>query len=151
MHFRLSRSITYQLIARFERSDIFTSLREYAGYKPRTSEKHILSYLWFLGHESARYRDVADRFAITISTLHVIITRVTTFLMQIAPEIIRFPMLEEKETTMRYFLQEKGFPGITGAMDGTHIRVDKPEEDPDSYINRKQYFSIHMQGTVDHK
>lgn len=36
-------------------------------------------------------------------------------------------------------------------MDGTHIRIDKPTEDQDSYINRKQYFSLHMQGVVNHK
>lgn len=39
---------------------------------------------------------------------------------------------------------------FSGAIDGSHIRIDKPAEDPDSYINRKQYFSIHVQGTVDH-
>jgi len=38
-----------------------------------------LCYLWFVGHESASYRDVADRFDITISTLYHIITRVTEF------------------------------------------------------------------------
>ncbi|EFN60761.1 Putative nuclease HARBI1, partial [Camponotus floridanus] len=38
-----------------------------------------------------------------------------------------------------------------GAIDGSHIRIDKLTEDLDSYINRKQYFSLHMQGTVDHK
>lgn len=36
-------------------------------------------------------------------------------------------------------------------MDGTHIRIDKPLEDPDSYINRKQYFSIQLQGVVNHQ
>lgn len=68
--------------------------------------------MWFLGHESAGYRDVADRFGVTISTLHVIITRVTRFLMQLAPHIIKFPTLEEKEATKTHFLQQKGFPGI---------------------------------------
>jgi len=53
--------------------------------------------LWYLGHESAGYRDVADRFGITISTLHVILTRVTHFVMQLAPHIIKFPTLQEKE------------------------------------------------------
>ncbi|XP_066596915.1 uncharacterized protein [Prorops nasuta] len=37
-----------------------------------------------------------------------------------------------------------------GALDGTHIRVDRPKQDPDSYVNRKQYYSIHVQGIVDH-
>lgn len=37
-----------------------------------------------------------------------------------------------------------------GAIDGSHVRIDKPVEDADSYINRKQYFSLHIQGTVNH-
>lgn len=39
---------------------------------------------------------------------------------------------------------------FSGAIDGSYIRIDKSVEDPDSYINRKQYFSIHVQGTVNH-
>jgi len=81
----------------------------------------------------------------------------------------------EREETMTYFLEEKGFPGVIGnvfifqcfvfcltcftyyilfflgAIDGSHVRIDKPVEDADSYINRKQYFSIHVQGTANHK
>lgn len=38
-----------------------------------------------------------------------------------------------------------------GSIDGSHVRIDKPIEDPDSYINRKQYFSLQMQCTVNHK
>jgi len=42
----------------------------------------------------------------------------------------------------------------TGSIDGTHICIDKylyrPLEDPDSYINRKQYLSIQLQGIVNH-
>lgn len=39
---------------------------------------------------------------------------------------------------------------VLGAIDGSHIRINKPVEDANSYINRKQYFSIHVQGTVNH-
>lgn len=42
------------------------------------------------------------------------------------------------------------FAFFLGAIDGCHIRIDKPVEDPDSYINRKQFFSLHLQGTVNH-
>ncbi|XP_011700942.1 PREDICTED: putative nuclease HARBI1 [Wasmannia auropunctata] len=113
-----------------------------------TAEKHILCYLWFVGHESASYRDVADRFGISISTLYNVITRVTEFIMSLAPNIIRYPTSAEKEETSTYFFQEKGFPGIIGAIDGTHVRIDKPLQDADSYINRKKFFSLHAQGTV---
>jgi len=71
--------------------------------------------LWFLGHEGG-YRDVSDRFDITRNTLHTIITRVTKFLMQLAPQTIKFPTLEEKEATKTHFLQLKGFPGIIGIL-----------------------------------
>ncbi|KAJ8916386.1 hypothetical protein NQ315_014596 [Exocentrus adspersus] len=35
-----------------------------------------------------------------------------------------------------------GFPNVIGCMDDTHIRTDSPKNDPDSYRNRKKYFSI---------
>jgi len=34
-------------------------------------------------------------------------------------------------------------------MDESRNKIDRPTEDPDSYINRKQYFSIQIQETVD--
>lgn len=40
--------------------------------------------------------------------------------------------------------QELGFPNVVGCLDGTHIRIDKPCEDPDSYINRNKYYSIQV-------
>lgn len=150
MHFRLSREVAYTLINRFERSPIFTSLRGPAGFEPTSPEKHILCYLWFVGHQTASYRDVADRFGVTLSTLYKIISRVTTFLMSIAPNIIKFPSLEERNLTKQHYLEKKRFPGIIGSIDGSHIRIDKPLYDKDSYINRKQYFSIQMQGVANH-
>lgn len=76
-----------------------------------TAEKHILSYLWFVGHETGSYRDIADRFGIAISTLYQIITRVTEFIMSLAPSIIRYPTPAEKEETVIYF-RNKGFFGV---------------------------------------
>lgn len=150
MHFRLSRRAAYQLIDQFTVSEIFTSIQERVQNNKISAEKHILCYLWFVGHQTGSYRDVADRFGITISALHTVITRVTDFILALAHNIIKYPTDLEKEQTSNFYLQQKGFPNIIGAIDGSHIRIDKPVEDPDSYINRKQYFSIHVQGTVNH-
>ncbi|XP_025161498.1 putative nuclease HARBI1 [Harpegnathos saltator] len=136
--------------AKFSMCEIFTSLQDDSGRSKITAEKHILSYLWFIGHESASYRDVADRFGVTLSALHKIITRVTDFIISMAPDIIRYPTIIEKEETAAFYYEKKGFPGVIGAIDGSHIRIDKPIEDPESYINRKQCFSLHIQGTVNH-
>lgn len=40
------------------------------------------------------------------------------------------------------------FFSVVGSIDGSHIRLDKPFEDPVAYINKKHYFSVHMQGVV---
>lgn len=86
----------------------------HAGYEPISPEKHIITFLWYVGHESAGYRDVADRFGITISALYNVISRVTNFLIFLAPNVIRFPTLQEREATKQFFLQQKRFPGVIG-------------------------------------
>lgn len=85
-----------------------------AGRLNITAEKHILCYLWFVGHQSASYRDVADRFGVTISSLYNIINRVTEFIMLLAPYIIKYPTLAEKEETATFYRETKGFPRIIG-------------------------------------
>ncbi|CAH1988141.1 unnamed protein product [Acanthoscelides obtectus] len=42
-----------------------------------------------------------------------------------------------------------GFPGAIGCKDGSHIKIDTPREDPDSYLNRKKFHSIQMQVICD--
>lgn len=43
------------------------------------------------------------------------------------------------------------FIGIIGAIDGSHIRILKPKENPNSYCNRKIYLSVLLQGVCDSK
>jgi len=57
--------------------------------------------------------------------------------------IITLPNEDEKQETKNFY-QSKGFYNVIGAIDGSHIRVDKPSSDPDSYYNRKKYFSIQV-------
>ena len=43
------------------------------------------------------------------------------------------------------------FPGIIGALDGTHIPIQKPKENPQSYYCRKKYYSVLLQGLCDNR
>lgn len=61
--------------------------------------------------------------------------------------VIKWPDDFEKEEIETHF-RNNNFPGVIGIIDGTHIRIDKPAEDPDSYLNRKHFFSIQV-GTYD--
>lgn len=61
----------------------------------------------------------------------------------LAPEVIKWPNEAEKRITEEHF-RRNGFPNIIGAIDGCHFKLDKPEHDPDSYINRKGYYSMQV-------
>jgi hypothetical protein len=81
-----------------------------------TPEKHMLVFLWFAGHQTSSFRDVADRFDISLSSLHAIITRVSGFLSYMAGNVIKWPTPEERQMTMA-----KGFPNIIGRYVHVHI------------------------------
>ena len=43
------------------------------------------------------------------------------------------------------FEDEGRFPGVIGLIDGTHIRIRAPENEPEAYINRKKFHSLNVQ------
>lgn len=128
-------------------------------------KKTILVFLWYAGHQTASFRDVADRFDICIKTLHEIIRRVSEFVCSLGKDVIQWPSEAEMAITKSYFMQKKGFPNvigkytlqvqlcfnsnkiILGCIDGTHIKIDRPSKDQADYCNRKNYHSIILQGT----
>ncbi|KAL1489224.1 hypothetical protein ABEB36_014157 [Hypothenemus hampei] len=147
-HFRIGRQLTQQLANQFEVS-------EYYHYQEGDSEKitalkFITVFLWYAGSEAGSFRDVADRFDISKSSLYKIIRRVTYFLSNLSPQVIKWPTNEEQIEIEEHY-RGKGFPGVVGIIDGTHIRIDKPDEDSDSYLNRKHFYSIQAQVVCDHK
>lgn len=145
-HFRVSSEVANVISERFGTSAYY---KQQAGpYGKLTSLQYTYIFLWYAGHQTSSFRDVADRFNITISVLHKIITRMTFFLSNLAPEVINWPNGAEKQQTERYFRQKNGFPGIIGLIDGTHVKIDKPLEDSESYINRKGYYSIQASKTA---
>ncbi|CAH2014663.1 unnamed protein product [Acanthoscelides obtectus] len=75
--------------------------------------------------------------------------RLTSFLSDLSPHTIKWPTEDEKGIIENHF-NMNGFPNVIRAIDGTHIKIDKPQNDPDSYINRKGYYSVQMQAVCDH-
>lgn len=58
---------------------------------------------------------------------------------------IHWPTLEEAERTSRNIQRKYNFPGVIGAIDGTHITIASPKKDGLAYINRKGHHSIQLQ------
>ncbi|XP_031331847.1 putative nuclease HARBI1 [Photinus pyralis] len=50
---------------------------------------------------------------------------------------------------MLQFSKRAGFPGVLGAVDGTHIPITALSQDQGSYCNRHHYHSIILQGVCD--
>ncbi|VEN39589.1 unnamed protein product [Callosobruchus maculatus] len=133
-HFRLNREAVQRLATEFENSIYYPKMD--TGYERIEGQKCMLAFLWYASNEAVSYRDVADRFDVATSTLHHIINTVTKFLSNLSPSYIVWPSVEEGRIIASQF-EELGFPGAIGAIDGTHIKLDRPSEDPDSYLNRK--------------
>lgn len=72
-HFRSEASLFNALSTEFGRSDGYSKLREDKRMSP---EKHMFLFLWFAGHEAVSFRDLADRFDVSLSTVSIALTRV---------------------------------------------------------------------------
>lgn len=139
--FRVSRHVAENIIEQFENSQYFHY--QSGGNGKVDSVKQVLVYLWFVGHQTASFRDVADEFDISISMLYTIIKKCTYFLSNLSSRIITWPTDEEKVEIEAHF-KANGFSGVIGVIDRSHIKIDKPPNDPESYLNQKHYFSIQV-------
>jgi hypothetical protein len=86
----------------------------HGGFQPISPEKHVLTFLWFVGHEAASFRDVADRFDVSLSALHSIVKRMSMFISGMAKKVIKDPTEDEKGATKTFYLNREGFPDIIG-------------------------------------
>lgn len=65
--------------------------------------------------------------------------RVTHALFLKSSIFINWPTGNLAVRVMQGFEESSGFPKTIGAIDGTHIRIDAPKENPVDYINRKGF------------
>jgi hypothetical protein len=66
-------------------------------------------------------------------------------------EWIRFPTGEEIKDCIHKMSKRAGLPqaALQLAVDGCHIPITAPKDNPEDYFNRKGFFSMNMQGIVD--
>ena len=63
-------------------------------------------------------------------------------------KLISWPPATEYQAIALEFERKKGFPGVIGAIDGSHIRIKAPAHHEPDYINRKRYHSIILQAVA---
>ncbi|CAG2218803.1 putative nuclease HARBI1 [Mytilus edulis] len=147
--FRMSRA-TFDRICTYLRDCPELQPTQTGGSDVVTVEKQVLITLWYVGSLDT-IRKIADRFGVSESTVIMCRERVTAAILNnLKQKIISWPTQHEMQDEVNAFQQRNGFPGIVGAVDGTHIRIKAPSSHPQSYVNRKGFHSIQVQAVCRH-
>ena len=151
-NFRLPRSTLVKVAELLVLLDRFHADNGHGGYQAVVPENQLQIVLWILGTQES-FREVADRFDVSRSTCHAVLRRVVRALaLDLAPKNICWPFGERQEAVEEGFRAKyRNFYGIVGAVDGCHIPIKAPLEDPVSYVKRKSFPSVLQQGICDHE
>ncbi len=144
--FRFSKP-TFQYICGLIREDLEKLTKRNYALSP---ELQLLCALRFFA-TGDKLRTIGDTFGIHISSVSRIISTVSLALMRHLDRFVNFPTEEEHlQELKRGFYSIRKFPGVVGAVDGTHIRIQAPSGDQEPYyVNRKGYHSINVQAISD--
>lgn len=95
-------------------------------------------------------RQLAARFGTCLSAVHESVDMVLNAITSAITDTVKFPSTHEECLRLsKVFERRNGFPGIVGAIDGTHIPISKPCSEPDIWIDRKGTYSIAVAAVVD--
>ena len=114
-------------------------------------EERVAITLWRLG-TNIEYRSLSHLFGVGLSTVCVVVHEVTRSIVSTLMErYIRIPTGEAAKMVIDGFSHTWGFPQCFGAIDGSHIQIQAPHDNPLDYYNRKGWYSIVLQTLVDHE
>jgi len=106
--------------------------------------QQLLVTLHWLGNAGA-YHGVADMHGISKSTVCRIVRRVIGFVVEhIFQTIVDWPLDCAKNAVE--FLRIGGFPSVAGAVDGTLIKIDSPNENEEQFVDRHGNHSLNAMG-----
>ena len=89
---------------------------------------------------------MADKFGISKGSFYASIKRVSSALLEILPEVVKWPETPaEINETSQHFGEKSEFQNIIGAVNGSHIHVQikSSKQQDHAYFNR-QIYSIQL-------
>lgn len=149
-HFRMSRdSVSFIEGLLGVCPEIPHQAHGHGGKAPVELRKQILITVWILANPEC-LRSVSDRFNISRSTCYEVYQRICTAIVDnLVHRFIHLPEGDNARNTIQKFEEQRGFPGVLGAIDGSHIPIEAPIKDPEQYINRKGFHSLQLQVVCD--
>ena len=113
-------------------------------------KKLALTLKYFATGETSN--TLAHLFGVGTSTVRKIINEVTEAITThpFFKSLVKFPSTEEEFYKIsKDFFDMFQFPDCVGAVDDTHIKIEKPRVDPPSYLDYKKDYSVHLQAVCD--
>lgn len=104
--------------------------------------------IWVLATPDT-FRSIALRFGVVPSTLYYFYSYVIEALRELAPRYISWPDAAERQVIKERWRRATGFPEVIGSIDGTHVTITAPLDDPAQYRDRHHSYSIVVQAVVD--
>ncbi|KAM3857630.1 uncharacterized protein ACN63O_018676 [Diretmus argenteus] len=111
-------------------------------------QKKKVMFFWYLANQNS-FRELSDKFDVSQGAAHNVIVEVLDLTCLLASSFITWPTDCEKRTNTAVFSRVCGIDGIVGAIDGCHIKIQRPPIRGGDYLNRKSFYSILLQGIVD--
>lgn len=132
--------------------DLYTQYNEtdtdHVGRRPTANNKSIYLHLWYIAN-TVTFRQVANLFGVCKSTAWHTVVRVSSWLVEIAHLYLKWPKYATETQQMAHkFETKRKIPHIIGAIDGSHIKIKAPRENPTDYFNRKRYYHKPLQGRI---
>jgi hypothetical protein len=111
----------------------------------------VAIFLYYISDEG-RLRKTANAFGTAKSTVSAVIKEVASAVSENLIHLIKFPTTEDTVgEKVQGFFEAHGFPQCIGAIDGTHIPIAKPKNNPTDYINKSFTYSLNVQAVCDFK
>ncbi|XP_037772937.1 uncharacterized protein LOC119568476 [Penaeus monodon] len=108
------------------------------GGQPRVPlEMKTAMFLWYMANQNS-FREIGDKFNVSRSTAHEIIVSALDSVCQLAASFITWPDENENLRSSRAFQQSCSRERIIGAIDGCHIKIQRPRRHGIDYMNQKR-------------
>ena len=117
--------------------------------RPVPHHERVAITIWKLA-TVIEYRTLGQKFGLGRSTVCTIIHDTCEAICNIlTPKYIKFPTGARVNDIVQNYNDRWGYPQCVGAIDGMHVPIKAPSQNPADYYNRKHFHSIVLQGVCD--
>jgi hypothetical protein len=91
---------------------------------------------------------LSDISGASVGSAHAAFVEVCDLVASLSSRVILWPT-QTRQIICASFQEKCLFPNVIGAIDGTHVRIKRPHDFPDNYVNRKSVHSLNVLAVCD--